>query len=92
MSTPGPAKIFILAMTLLLAMPLLAQRYQGRDHHVFHPPIQQKHQSASNTTPARVSSTGSPAARSHQGNPSAVHSGDSTRWQIPSTTSTMHPQ
>src|ERR1035441_8925365 len=38
MSTPAPVKISVVAITLLLAMPLSAQRYQGRDHHVFHPP------------------------------------------------------
>lgn len=30
--------------TVLLVTSLPAQRYQPRDHHVFHPPVQTKHQ------------------------------------------------
>jgi hypothetical protein len=95
MSTPGPVKISVLAISLLLAMPLLAQRYQGRDHHVFHPSIQTKHQStpsAGSAAPTRVAATGnSSAARGHGSNPNASRSNDPMHTQMPSSTDTVHP-
>jgi hypothetical protein len=95
MSTVGPVKISVLAISLLLAMPLLAQRYQGRDHHVFHPSVQAKHQStpsAGSAAPTRVAATGnSSAARGHGSNPNASRSNDATHTQMPSSTDTVHP-
>jgi hypothetical protein len=95
MSTPGPVKISVLAMTLLVAMPLLAQRYQGRDHHVFHPPVQTKHQSApsgGSATQTRVAATGNPpASRSHEANSNPSRSNDATHPQMPSSTDTARP-
>jgi hypothetical protein len=95
MSTLGPVKISVLAMTLLVAMPLLAQRYQGRDHHVFHPPVQTKHQSApsaGSSTQTRVAATGnSSATRGHGSNPNASRSNDATHPQMPPSTDTVHP-
>lgn len=93
--TLGPAKILIIAMTLLLATPLWAQRYQGRDHHVFHPPAQAKHQStpsAVSATPTRVATNGNPASsRRHDANPNASRSNDPAHPQAPSSTDTVHP-
>ncbi|MFZ0912128.1 MAG: hypothetical protein WBQ76_13505 [Candidatus Korobacteraceae bacterium] len=95
MSTLGPVKISVLAMTLLVAMPLLAQRYQGRDHHVFHPPVQTKHQnapSAGSAAQTRVAATGnSSAARGHGSNPNASRSNDATHPQMPPSTDTARP-
>src|SRR5271157_4699610 len=48
MSSSGRFRFFAIVATTLFAMSLSAQRYQGRDHHVFHrpPPAQTKHQPA----------------------------------------------
>jgi hypothetical protein len=96
MSTVGPVKISVIAMTLLLAMPLLAQRYQGRDHHVFHPPVQAKHPSgpsAGSAAQARVSSSGNPSAsRGREANSNLSRSNDATHPQMPSSTDTVHPR
>jgi hypothetical protein len=95
MSTSGPVKITVVAMTVLLAMPLSAQRYQGRDHHVFHPPVQTKHQSArsaGNATQTRVAASGnSSASRGREANVNAAGSNAATHTQMPSSTDTVHP-
>jgi hypothetical protein len=95
MSTPDPVKILVVAMTLLLAMPLSAQRYQERDHHVFHPPVQAKHQSLASSgspTQTRISSAGnSSAARGHDANLNASRSNGTTHSQMPSSTDSVHP-
>ena len=36
---------------LLAGIPLSAQRYQGRDHHVYHPPAQKQSATAGTTHP-----------------------------------------
>ena len=94
MSIAVPFKIFVAALALLLAMPLAAQRYQGRDHHVFHPPVQTKHQSAppaSTAQQTRVSSNGNQSAtRSRDANLSASRSNDTTHAGSPSTA--VHPR
>jgi hypothetical protein len=86
MSSPGP-KISVIAMTLLLTMPLVAQRYQGRDHHVFHPPVQANHQNVpatANATQMRVSTTTSASsARRHDTNLNVPRSNDPLREQAP---------
>lgn len=81
-------------MTLLLAMPTLAQRYQGRDHHVFHPPVQAKHQSAPSASNAtRVSSvSGNPSiSRGHNVDLSAPHN-DTAHTQVPAATGPVRPR
>jgi hypothetical protein len=64
MVKPGQVRRVVFAIPVLLAAPLLAQRYQEHDHTVFHrsaPPA--KHQSATagttiaKPTPAAASST-----------------------------------
>jgi hypothetical protein len=95
MSAPGPVKISGVAMILLLAMPLMAQRYQGRDHHVFHAPVPTKHQSAppaGTATQTRVSTT-TTASSAHRRdtNPNLPRSNDPARPQMPPTTDTPHP-
>jgi hypothetical protein len=95
MSTPGPVKITVLALTLLLAMPLLAQRYQGRDHHVFHPAVQTKHPSAATggATQTRAAASGNPAApRNHDPNSNPSRSIDPAHPQMPPSTGTDHPR
>jgi len=86
MSRLGP-KISVIAVTLLLAMPLVAQRYQGRDHHVFHPPVEAKRQSVpvtANATQTRVSTTASPSApHSRPTNVNSPRSNDTLHPQVP---------
>ena len=86
MSSPGP-KISVIAMSLLLAMPLMAQRYQGRDHHVFHPPVQAKRQNVpatANATQTRVSTTGSASVpHSRPANVNPPRSNDPLHAQVP---------
>ena len=95
MSPPAPAKISVVVITLLLAMPLSAQRYQGRDHHVFHPPVQTKHQSpasAASTTQTRVSSPGNPSSsQRHEPSLNASHGNEPARTQMPPVTDSVHP-
>jgi hypothetical protein len=77
----------VIAMTLVLAMPLVAQRYQGRDHHVFHPPVQVKHQSVpatANATQTRVGTTGNASApHSRPTNINPPHNNDPLHPQMP---------
>jgi len=95
MSTPAPVKISVVAMALLLAMPLSAQRYQVRDHHVFHPPAQTKHQSApsaGSTAQTRVASAGNlSSSRGHDANLSASRN-DTMHTSMPSSTDSVHPR
>ena len=96
MSSQAPVKISVIAIATLLAMPLAAQRYQGRDHHVFHPPVQTKHQDrapqAGSTAQTRVSSTtASSSSRGHDVNPNASHGNDTAHPPMPSSTDSVHP-
>ncbi len=94
MSTSAPVKISVIAMILLLALPLAAQRYQERDHHIFHPPVQAKRQAApptGSTTQTRVSSTGNPSgSRGHDANLSASHN-ETAHTQMPSGAGPVRP-
>ncbi len=94
MSNLAPVKISVIAVALLLAMPLSAQRYQGRDHHVFHPPAQTKHQSGASLGAGgqsrAISSASSSASHSHDANLNASHN-DNTRLQMPSGADSVHP-
>ena len=92
MSASGPVKISLVVITFLLAMPLSAQRYQGHDHLVFHPPIPAKHQSVPSTggtTRTDILLTGkSSMARGHDANLNPSHN-EATTYPYPATTETF---
>jgi hypothetical protein len=94
MSIWAQVKTSVVTVTLLMAMPLAAQRYPERDHHVFHPPAAAKHQgmpSTGNAVPTRVSSVGnSSTSRGHDPN-LTVSRNDPAHPQIQSNQDPVHP-
>jgi len=74
--------VLVVTATLFFALTLPAQRYYGRDHHVYHPPAQAKHQASSSanshahaTATSTANSTGHSAAGAQSG---TVHGPGST--------------
>ena len=67
MLRPGPHSLLVITAFALLTAPLLAQRYQERDHTVFHrPAAPPKHQAASTgVTAVNHPSAGVPGTATH---------------------------
>src|SRR5271167_639005 len=61
MCSQGPSRLLAATAVALFATSLSAQRYSGRDHHVYHPPSQAKHQTPLPTN-SRVHATNTTTA------------------------------
>jgi len=78
MSIAGPVRVLVAtAAVVSLAVSLPAQRYYGRDHHVYHAPAQTKHP-ASTASRAHATSTSTASNAAHNasatsGSNSATH-------------------
>jgi len=90
MYNSGRFRFFAIIATTLFAISLSAQRYQGRDHHVFHrpPATQVKHQPASPN--ANVTRTGTATATTHTA--SAAHSQEVNVVATPANTAAHPPK
>ncbi|HME32940.1 MAG TPA: hypothetical protein VKG65_09335 [Terriglobales bacterium] len=63
MYSPGSVRLLAAAAVIFFAVSLPAQRYYGRDHHVYHAPVQTKHPTPQSTNP-RAHTTSTTAANS----------------------------
>ncbi|MGB7554110.1 MAG: hypothetical protein WBM04_07035 [Candidatus Korobacteraceae bacterium] len=94
MSIWAQVKISVVAITVFVAMPVVAQRYQEHDHHVFHPPAPAKRQgvpSTGSTMQTRMSSAGNASTtRGHDSNLNASHN-DPSHTPISSNPYPVHP-
>src|SRR5271157_5525818 len=90
MNNSGRFRFFAVVATTLFAISLSAQRYQGRDHHVFHrpPATHVKHQPA--LPSANVTRTGTATATTHTA--SAAHSQDLNLGASPANTAPHPPK
>jgi hypothetical protein len=62
MCSSGLVRVLVATAVLFFAGALSAQRYYGRDHHVYHPPAQAKHQTSSQSSNSRAHATNTTAA------------------------------
>jgi len=57
MYSPSPVRLLAAAAVMFFAVSLPAQRYYGRDHHVYHAPVQTKHPTPQSTKVHATSTT-----------------------------------
>src|SRR5271165_2233280 len=74
MYSPAPVKWLVAMAVVLGAMSLSAQRYDGRDHHTYHPPVQSKHQTPQATNTRAHTTTSANASTGHNANSTGVQS------------------
>jgi hypothetical protein len=90
-STGLPLRTLVIFATALLATSLSAQRYQPRDHHVFHPPVQAKHQPMSPNDNVNRTHTTSTAASTHNRDLTTFNEAGTT-MRTPKAPGTEYPQ
>jgi hypothetical protein len=81
MCSSGSVRLLIVTAILFFAVSLPAQRYYGRDHHVYHPPAPAKHQTSQQPT-ARAHAASTTAANNTAHNASAT-----APYQVPAANS-----
>ena len=73
MRSPGPTRFLAATAIVFWALALPAQRYYGRDHHVYHAPAQTKHPAAQ-ATKAHATSTTVANGAAHNANAASTQS------------------
>jgi len=92
MSSAVPYKWFVATAVVFCAISLSAQHYYGRDHHIYHPPAQSKHQTPQATN-AHAHTTASTTATNtgHNASPASSQSIPYRGTSSSSKTDTMMP-